>query len=302
MVEMGKLNRLKVIKEVDFGLYLDGGPGIDPDCGPDCDPDSNEQTSEILLPSRYVPKNCNIGDEIKVFIYRDSEDRIIATTQKPYVMVGGFACLQVVSVSDTGAFLDWGLPKDLLVLYSEQKPKMEEDKRYVVRVYVDEESDRIAASARLDDFLHRESEDEFEVGEEVDLFVSNLTELGYQVIINSTHFAMLHMHEVIRPLKRGETVAGFIKNIREDGRIDATLHKRARDKTDDAVDIILGALRREGGFLAVTDKSSPDEIREAFSLSKAMYKKAAGSLYKRKIISIGKDGIRLIESESAEKD
>ena len=185
MVEMGKLNRLKVIKEVDFGVYLDGGS--------DGDPDSGDESSEILLPSRYVPKDCNIGDEIEVFIYRDSEDRIIAVTQRPYVMVGGFACLKVVSVSHTGAFLDWGLPKDLLVPYSEQKPKMEEGKRYVVRVYLDDETDRIAGSARLDDFLHRESEDEFEVGEEVDLLVSNKTELGYQVIINNTHFGMLLM-------------------------------------------------------------------------------------------------------------
>ena len=291
MVEMGRLNRLKVIKEVDFGVYLDGGPDGTQDGGPD----DIEQSSEILLPSRYVPRDCNIGDEIEVFIYRDSEDRIVAVTDKPYVMVGGFACLKVVSMTHTGAFLDWGLPKDLLVPYSEQKPKMEEGKRYVVRVFVDEETDRIAASALLDDFLHRESEGEFEVGEEVSLFVSNLTELGYQVIINSTHFGMLHRHEVVRSLKRGETIRGFIKNIRDDGRIDATLHKRARDKTDDAIDIILAALRREGGFLALTDKSSPDEIREAFGLSKGMYKKAVGSLYKRKIISLEDDGIRLIE-------
>ncbi|MDX8412163.1 MAG: S1-like domain-containing RNA-binding protein [Mariprofundaceae bacterium] len=278
MVEMGKLNRLMAVKKVNFGLYLDGG----------------EDIGEILLPSRYVPNNCNIRDEIEVFIYRDSEDRIIATTQKPYVMVGGFACLKVASVSHTGAFLDWGLPKDLLAPFSEQKPKMEEGKRYVVRVYLDEETDRIVASAKLDDFLYRESEDDFEVNEEADLFVSNRTDLGYQVIINNTHFGVLHRHEVVRPLKRGETIRGYIKNIRDDGRIDTTLHRKARDKADDVVDIILRVLRCEGGFLKVTDKSPPDEIRELFGLSKGLYKKGVGSLYKRKIISLEDGGIRLV--------
>lgn len=284
-LEVGRLNRLKVIREVDFGVYLDAGEGID----------------GVLLPSRYVPKGCNIGDEIEVFIYRDSEDRIIATTRKPYVMVGQFACLKVVSVNHTGAFLDWGLTKDLLVPFSEQKPKMEEGKRYVVRVYLDEDTDRIAGSARLHDFLHRESEDEFELHEEVDLFVANKTELGYQVIINNTHFGMLHKHEAVRPLKRGEMIRGFIKKIRDDGRIDATLHRRGRDKTDDIVDTVLKVLRREGDFIAVTDKSSPDKIKDLFGLSKGMYKKAIGSLYKRKIIALENDGIRFINIEGAGK-
>jgi len=284
MVEIGKLNRLKVVKEVDFGLYLDGG-----------------EQGEILLPIRYVPKSWQIGAELPVFIYRDSEDRIIATTEKPYAMVGDFACLKVISITRMGAFLDWGLSKDLLVPFSEQIHEMEEEKRYVVRVYLDESSYRIVASARLDDFLYEENEDDFEAGEEVDLFVANKSDLGYKVIINNTHWGLLHNQEVVHPLKRGERLKGFVKNIREDGKIDIALHLRARDKTDDACDIILKALKRGGGFLAITDKSSPDEIRALFNLSKAMYKKAVGSLYKRKIILITNEGIRLQENDSAQK-
>jgi len=276
MVEIGKLNRLTVVKEVDFGLYLDGGG-----------------YGEILLPIRYVPKDCSVGDEIEVFIYKDSEDRIIATTEKPYVMVGEFACLKVVSLTRTGAFLDWGLPKDLLLPFSEQIHELETGKRYVVGVYVDEDTDRIAASAKLDDFLYRESEDDFELNEEVNLFVSNKTDLGYQVIINNSHFGLLHNHEVVRPLKRGEKIRGFIKHIREDGKVDVTLHEKGHQKIDDGVDVVLKVLRNEGGYIAVTDKSSPAAIDAIFGISKGMYKKAVGSLYKRKLITLEHDGIRL---------
>lgn len=279
--ELGMMNRLRVVKEVDFGLYLDGGE------------DGEGRAIEILLPARYVPKDASIGDTLEVFIYRDSEDRLVATTDRPYVMVGDFACLKCVAVTHAGAFLDWGLPKDLLVPFDEMEHRMEEGKRYVVGVYVDDETDRIAASARLDALLYDESEDDFEVGEEVDLFVANKSELGYKLIVNTSHWGLLHNHEVVRPLKRGERLRGFIKNIREDGRIDIALHKRGRDKTDDAVDIVLGELKLAGGFLAVGDKSSPEDIRELFGLSKGMFKKAIGSLYKRKIIRIEDGGIRL---------
>ncbi len=278
MVETGRLNRLKVVKEVDFGLYLDGG-----------------SEGEILLPARYIPEDCNVGDEIEVFIYRDSEDRIIATTERPYVMVGGFACLKVVSLSRAGAFLDWGLPKDLLVPFSEQIHKMDEGKRYVVGVYLDEASDRIAASARLDDFLHYESEDDFKPGEEVDLFISNKSDLGYQAIINNSHFGLLHNHEVVRPLKRGEKITGFIKNIRDDGRIDLCLHQLPSEKSDEVADMIMKLLRNQGGFITVTDRSPPEEIRELFGVSKGKFKKAIGLLYKSRKITLEDDGIRLVD-------
>ena len=284
MVEIGKLNRMKVVKAVDFGLYLDGG-----------------DKGEILLPIRYVPKNCAVGDKIEVFIYCDSEDRLIATTEKPYVMAGEFACLKVVAVTQNGAFLDWGLPKDLLVPFSEQEHKMEEGKRYVVGVYVDEASDRIVASARLDDFLYDESEDDFEVGEEVSLFVANKSDLGYKLIVNNSHWGLLHHQEVVRDLKRGEKLTGFIKNIREDGKIDLCLHMLASEKTGDVSDMIVRLLRKEGGFITVTDKSPPEEIRALFGVSKGNFKKAVGALYKKRIITIEEGGIRLNDVWAAKK-
>jgi hypothetical protein len=207
----------------------------------------------------------------------------------------------VVSVTHIGAFLDWGLPKDLLVPFDEMEHRMEEGKRYVVGAYIDEDTDRIVASARLDALLYDESEDDFEVGEEVDLFVANKSELGYKLIVNTSHWGLLHNHEVLRPLKRGERLKGFIKNIREDGKIDLTLHKRGRDKTDDAVDIVMKVLKREGGFIAMTDKSPPEAINDMFGLSKGMYKKAVGSLYKRKMITLEDQGVRLVDAGVARK-
>jgi len=291
MVEIGKLNRLKVVKEVDFGLYLDGGEF------PDGSPDGSR--SEILLPSRYIPKDTVVGDEIEVFIYHDSEDRIIATTERPYVMAGGFACLKVVAVSHAGAFLDWGLPKDLLVPFAEQKPRMEEGKRYVVRVYVDDDTQRIVGSARLDDFLYDESEDDFEVGEEVELFVANRSELGYKVIINDTYWGLLHHHEVVRDLRRGEKLTGFIKHIREDGKIDVCLHLKPSEKTDDVSQMILKHLKQQGGFIKLSDKSPPEEIRATFGVSKGQFKKAIGALYKNKMVSIDAEGIRQVDKKAA---
>lgn len=285
MIEIGKVNRLKVVKEVDFGLYLDGGA-----------------MGEILLPMRYVPRHTVVGDELDVFIYRDSEDRIIATTERPYAVVGEFACLKVVSVTHAGAFLDWGLSKDLLVPYAEQKPKMEEEKRYVVGVYLDDASDRIVASARLDDMLYDESEDDFKEGEAVQMFVANKTELGYKMIINNSHWGLLHFSEAVRDLKRGEKIQGYIRHIRNDGKIDLCLHQLPSEKTDDVSDIIMRELRKADGFLPVTDKSDPEEIKVLFGVSKGRFKKAIGALYKKKIITLEDDGIRINDVWAASPD
>ena len=279
MTEIGRLNRLKVVKMLDFGAYLDGG-----------------KLGEILMPIRYLPVACEIGDELEVFIYRDSEDRLIATTEQPLAMVGEFALLKVVAVNKMGAFLDWGLMKDLLVPFGEQKPRMEEGKSYVVRIYIDEESDRIVGSARLDDFLYRESEGELEAGEAVTIFISNKSDLGYQVIVNNTYWGLLHNNEVAVPPRRGQRMSAFIKNIRDDGRIDICLHLKASDKTDDASQLIITALRKNDGFITITDKSSPEEIQQQFGISKKMYKKAVGALYKKKQIAIESDGIRLLKA------
>jgi len=279
MAEIGRLNKLRVVKQLDFGVYLDGG-----------------ELGEILMPIRYVPVPCQIGDVLEVFIYCDSEDRLVATTEKPYAMIGEFALLKAVAVNQTGAFLEWGVMKDLLVPYSEQKPRMEEGKLYVVRIYLDETSNRIVGSAMLDDFLHRESDDEFETGEAVNLFIANRSDLGYQVIIDNTHWGLLHHTEVARNLKRGETIPGFIKHIREDGRIDVCLHQKPSEKTDNVSQLIMTKLRKNDGFLSVTDKSSPEEISDMFGISKKMYKKAVGALYRNKTIAIESDGIRLLKA------
>ena len=280
MIELGRMNSLTIVKEVDFGLYLDGG-----DAG------------EILLPIRYVPKYYNVGDKLEVFLYRDSEDRLIATTETPYAMVGDFACLKVVAASKAGAFLDWGLPKDLLLPFSEQIHQVEEGKRYVVVVFVDENSDRITASAKLDDFLYDENDGEFEPGEAVSLFVANKSELGYKVIINHGHWGLLHHQEAVRDLKRGETIDGFIKAIRPDDKIDVCMHLRPSEKTDHVADMIMAALEQKGGLLPLTDKSSADEIHARFGVSKGKFKKAIGALYKQRKITLDEDGIRLSDNE-----
>jgi len=277
MTEIGRINTLRVVKQLDFGIYLDG-----------------DELGEILMPIRYVPETCKIDDMLDAFIYRDSEDRLVATTETPVAMVGEFALLKAVSVNKFGAFMAWGLMKDLLVPFPEQKPRMEEGKLYVVRIYIDEDSNRIVGSARLDGFLHRESDDEFETGESVNLFIANRTDLGYQVIVEHSHWGMLHNNEVPKGLKRGENVTGFIKGIREDGRIDLCLHLRPSEKTDEIAQMVIYKLKGNDGFIALSDKSKPADIHAMFGISKGMYKKAVGALYKKKLITLEKDGIRLV--------
>ncbi len=276
MAEIGKLNTLRVVKEVDFGLYLDGG-----------------EHGEILIPKRYVPENCKPEDNIEVFIYLDSEDRIIATTEKPYIKVGEFAMLQVVAVNQMGAFLYWGLPKDLLVPFREQKQKMEEGKWYIVTAYLDPDSKRLVASAKIDKFLDNLPPD-YEDGEEVDLLISGESDLGFNAIINSMHLGVLYKNEVFQPLKKGDKIKGYIKKIREDEKIDLILQKPGYQKVDDISMKIVDILKEHGGFIAITDKSDPDTIYNLFGVSKKTFKKAIGSLYKLRIISINDEGIKLV--------
>jgi predicted RNA-binding protein (virulence factor B family) len=276
MLEIGRLNKLRVLKEVDFGVYLDG-----------------EEFGEILLPKKYVPKNCRPGSIIEVFIYLDSEDRIIATTQKPYAMVGEFAELKVVSVSAAGAFLDWGLQKDLLVPFREQKQKMIKGKSYVVYVYFDEKSDRIAASAKLHKYLGKAPID-FRPGEDVDLLIYDETGMGYNAIINNTHMGLIYKNDIFQTLETGQKIKGYIKNIREDDKIDLLLQKPGYEKVDDISKKILELIKQHDGFVSVTDKSPPEVIYKTFGVSKKTYKKAIGALFKKRLITIEDDGIKLI--------
>lgn len=275
-VEIGQWNMLKVAKEVDFGLYLDGG-----DLG------------EILLPDRYVPDHTEAGDSLKVFICNDSEDRLIATTDMPYAVSDDFAFLKVVSVNESvGAFLDWGLPKDLLVPFREQQVKMKVGAWYVVRVYVDADQ-RIAASSKLDRFLDQ-TPIQYSVGQAVDLMICKETDIGYKSVINRAHWGVLYFDDVFKPLKKGQKTRGYIKKLRSDRKIDLCLQKLGYEKVGDMTETILNALKSEGGFISVTDKSPPELIAKQFNVSKKTYKKAIGALYKKRLIKIEPDGIYLI--------
>ena len=279
MAEIGKLNKLRVVKEVDFGIYLDG-----------------DIHGEILMPKRYVPEGCKPEDIIDAFVYMDSADRIIATTEKPYAMVDEFALLTVASVNSVGAFLDWGLMKDLLVPFSEQTVKMEEGKAYMVYIYLDNESRRIVASAKLDQFLDN-TPPLFEAGDAVDLIVCSKTEIGYKAIVNNTWWGVIYGNEVFQHLNKGQHIKGYIKKVREDDKIDLSLFKPHYTKVDDISAIILERLEERGGFLEVTDKSSPETIYDVFGVSKKAYKMAVGKLFKEKVIILEKNGIRIIKSK-----
>jgi predicted RNA-binding protein (virulence factor B family) len=275
MASIGTINELEVVKTVDFGVYLDGGP-----------------QGEILLPKRYVPEHCHPGDRLEVFIYLDSEDRLVATTDKPLAMVGEFALLQVVEITSIGAFLNWGLPKDLLVPFREQQVKMEKGKSYLVYVYLDHESQRIVATSRLDKCLGNIPVD-YEPGEEVDLIIAGKTEMGYKAIVDNSHWGIVYHNEVFRPLRTGDKLKGFIKQVRPDEKIDLRLEKPGYERIDSISKEILDQLKSANGFLPFNDKSDPDLIVKTFSTSKKNFKKAIGSLYKQRLISIEEKGIRL---------
>ena len=276
MAEIGKINHLYVVKELDFGIYLDGG-----DLG------------EILMPRQYVPEGTQPEDMIDAFIYLDSEDRLVATTLKPKAMVEEFALLEVVSVTQVGAFLDWGLPKDLFVPFREQRQPMEEGKKYLVYVYLDQNSKRIAASSKIEQFLDNIPVD-YDVDEEVDLIIVNETDLGYNAIIDNSHLGILYKNEVFQELNPGDKIEGFIKKIRTDGKIDLSLVKAGYEKISDFADRIIAELEKQDGFLSLTDKSSPEDIYKTFKFSKKNFKAAVGALYKKRMIALEENGIRLV--------
>jgi len=276
MAILGKINPLKVVKTVDFGVYLDGG-----------------SDGEILMPTRYVPENCEVGDTLSVFIYTDSEDRLIATTLTPYAMVGEFACLEVEAVNEVGAFLDWGLMKQLLVPFREQHAKMQEGGHYPVFIYVDFDSKRITASAKLEKFID-DSHPDLEVNQEVDLMIYKRTDLGFKAIINQQYSGMLYQNEIFQPLEMGQKIKGFVKQIREDDKIDLMLQKPGFKKIDDFAVKLFELLKEADGFLPLTDKSPADDIYERFGISKKTFKKAVGDLYKKRQILLEENGIRLV--------
>ena len=276
MAQVGKFNKLQVVKEVDFGVYLDGG-----------------ELDTILLPKRYVPKDCEIGDWVDVFLYFDSEDLLIATTETPKVQVGQCELLKVIDINNAGAFMDWGLPKDLLVPYSEQHKPMEVGYSYVVYVFYDHDSDRIAASTRLQDHLAEESV-WVKPKQAVNLLIAGRTDLGYKAVIDNRYLGLIFRGDAFRPLKIGERVAGFIKSIRPDGKIDLLISQATLQGDHALGEDIIRNLKTSGGVSLLTDKSDPDDIYRTFKVSKKKYKQALGTLYKSKRILLAPDKITLI--------
>lgn len=276
MLNIGNYNTLRIIKILSFGAYLDGGEG-----------------KEILLPTRYVPNGAQVGDEVEVFIYHDNEGRLIATTLHPNAVVGEFAFMQVKSVNTTGAFLDWGLMKDLLVPYKEQKLTMREGKWYLVYVRLDHVTGRIMASARIEKFLNN-IPPKYKFNQEVDLLVADDTEIGYKVIVNNLHWGMVYHNQVFQRLEKGEHLKGYVKEIREDDKLDISLAPLGYQKVDGVAQTILQALQVQNGFLPVHDKSDPEVIYSLFRCSKKAFKQAIGALYRQHRIALEPDGIRLI--------
>lgn len=279
MIRIGRMNRLKVVKTVDFGIFLDG-----------------DTLGNILLPKRYVPQGAAVGNELDVFIYLDSNDDVIATTLTPKVMVGECAFLTVKEINPVGAFLDWGLPKDLLVPYNEQQKPMEADRAYVVHVFLDPHTGRITASSRLSRHLH-ESAYGLQLNQQVELLISGRSDLGFKTVVNDEFVGLVFFEDSPRTLLVGEKITGYVKQIRPDGKINLTVRQPANrgDAKASLASRILDDLKQHGGRSTLTDKSDPDLIFERFGVSKGNYKNALSQLYKERKILISKEEITLVE-------
>lgn len=275
MMEIGRFNRLKVLKTVDFGVYLNG-----------------KELGEILLPKRYIKSPLNEGDEIDAFIYTDSEDRLVATTEKPLAQEGDFAALHVVALTKVGAFMDWGLPKDLFIPFAEQQTEMEEGETHVVYITIDPSSNRLYGSSRLDNFTYK-ADETCENGQRVQALVVKSTELGFKCIVNNMYLGMLFANEVFQPLKTGDRLECYIKTVREDGKLDLLLQPQGYTRIDPIADNLLKKLKKQNGFLSLHDKSAPEEIYALLGISKKAFKQAVGQLYREKYITLEDKGIRL---------
>ena len=275
MASIGKYNTLPVVAINDSGAYLNA-----------------DNLGEVLLPNRFIPENCQINDDIKVFIYLDSADRITATTEKPLVEVDQFASLKVSQVNKIGAFLDWGLPKDLLVPFNQQHTTMEVGKYYLVRVFLDLKTNRLVASSKLDKFIDIWPA-EYQKWDKVKLMIGNKTDLGFKAIINDLHWGLLYDNEIFKPLRIGKKITGYIKQVREDGRIDLSLTRPGEGKVNDFSDKLLAHIAEHNGFSPLHDKSDPELIKRILGVSKKTFKATVGNLMKKGKITIETNGIRL---------
>ena len=281
MANIGRRNLLSVVRETTAGLYLDGG-----------------ELGELLLPGRYIPRDLVPSEPLDVFVYRDSEDRLVCTTETPLVMVGEFACLNVVSVNRAiGAFLDWGLPKDLLLPFREQDPQVRAGQAVVVAVYLDEKTNRIVASARLRKHLSRETPN-YRDGQPVNLLVTGQTPMGYNAIVEDAHLGLLYHNNLATPLATGQRINGFVRTIRENGKIDLSLDASGYRRVGLLTEQIVQALEAADGRLDFDDDSPPEVVREAFGVSKTAFKQALGTLYKQRRIRFLRPGIQLLDNSS----
>ncbi len=277
MLKLGEYNMLEVVRERDQGVYL-------------CD----EEGNDVLLPNKYVPEEFKIRDVLKVFVYLDSSERIVATTLDPYVTVNSFAYLKCTNVSEIGTFLDWGLEKDLFVPFKEQASKMRVGSWYLVYAYLDEKTDRLVASSKTNAFLDN-SLVLLSSYDEVDLIASHASPQGWNMIVNQKHLGLVYADEIFQKLTPGDQLKGYVKKVRPDGKIDLTLQRHGFRGIEPNAAQILKELEANGGFIDLNDKSDPEDIKEVFQLSKKSFKKAIGTLYKARKITIEKDGIRLVE-------
>ncbi|MBK9934301.1 MAG: GntR family transcriptional regulator [Cytophagaceae bacterium] len=280
-MKVGEYNTLKILRGTGVGMYL-----------------GDDEGNDVLLPHKYIPENAVIGEDIDVFIYRDSEDRLIATNLKPLLLLNEFAVLEVVAVTGIGAFLDWGLEKDLFVPFKEQNHKLQTGQWVPVYLYLDTQTDRLVASAKVNKFFKNDQIENLEIGQEVDLMVFEKTDLGHNVVINNLYKGLVFENETFRRIAWGDNLKGFIKNIREDGKIDVSLQPIGfRKYIEPAAQQILDKLKQNNGILHLSDKSDPIEVMEILEMSKKSFKKAIGGLYKDKKIDILTDSIVILEEK-----
>lgn len=275
MIKLGDYNTLKIVKSVDFGLYLDGG-----DAG------------EILLPTRYVPQNTKVGDELEVFIYLDQDEKLIATTLHPLAKVGDIAYLEVAWVNEYGAFLNWGLMKDLFCPFREQKMRMQKGQHYIVYIKEDEESHRLLATAKIDKYLSAERPP-YKHGDAVDILIWQKTDLGFKAVVDNQYQGQLYEDQIFQPLHTGDRLTAYVDHIRQDNKIDITLQPTGRRQTEEFSEVLLRYLHENGGHCDLGDKSPSELIADRFKVSKKVYKKAVGDLYRRRLITISNNGIDL---------
>ena len=292
-MELGEYNKLHILRFRSNGCYVGEYDGDPSEITDDVDPADNPFGEGVLLPQRYVKDSMKLGDELNLFLYTDSEDRIVATTEKPKILLHEFAPLLVKSVTPVGAFMDWGLQKDLFVPYAEQAKRLEEGQTNVVFLYLDAETERLVGTTKIENVVDNE-ELIVQEKDEVKLLVFKETPLGFKAIINDENVGLLYRTELNRPVKIGEYYKGYVKKIREDNKIDLTLDIQGSEIIEPSAKAILIKIQSENGFLPYNDKSDPEEIREFFKMSKKTFKKAIGSLYKQRFIDIKEDGLHLV--------